>query len=175
MKKYNYFNEMNINSGSSPTSEKKDKGTNMNGVAAGDNTTARNVQSSIAGKQVASATAKDVKISGKVTDDSEKESLQKGAESVLNTIETNAQAYINANIQISSAISRQLYNAFQLTNKDFWSILKAHVNWYLGNPGQEKLSENQRTNPTNLNMNTGAKANIGKEQQDTDTENAENK
>ena len=160
------LNELNINTGSaSSTSEKTEKGSSMTGVGVGDNQTARNTQSNISGKNVGSANAKDVTVTGNVKDDSTKNSLQKGAETVLGIVETNAQAQINANVQISSAISRQLYNAFQLTNKDFWSILKAHVNWYLGNPGQEKQSENVRTNPTNLNMNTKANAKVGKEAQ----------
>lgn len=166
---YNYndtvFNEMNINAGSSPTSEKTDKGQSMTGVGSKDNETARKAQSDISGKKVATANAKDVNITGNVADDADKKALQDGAEKVLNIIETNAQAQVNANIQISSAISRQLYNAFQLTNKDFWSIIKAHVNWYLGNPGQEKQSENIRSNPTNLSMNASGNAKVGKEPQ----------
>lgn len=164
---YNYndtvFNEMNINAGSAPTSEKTDKGQSMTGVGSKDNETARKAQSDISGKKVATANAKDVNITGNVADDADKKALQDGAEKVLNIIETNAQAQVNANIQISSAISRQLYNAFQLTNKDFWSIIKAHVNWYLGNPGQEKQSENIRSNPTNLSMNASGNAKVGKE------------
>ena len=158
------FNEMNINAGSAPASEKTEKGQPMTGVGSKDNETARKTQSDISGKKLATANAKDVNITGNVNDDADKKALQDGAEKVLNIIETNAQAQVNANIQISSAISRQLYNAFQLTNKDFWSIIKAHVNWYLGNPGQEKQSENIRSNPTNLSMNAGTNAKVGKEQ-----------
>ena len=158
------FNEMNINAGSAPASEKTEKGQPMTGVGSKDNETARKAQSDISGKKLATANAKDVNITGNVNDDADKKALQDGAEKVLNIIETNAQAQVNANIQISSAISRQLYNAFQLTNKDFWSIIKAHVNWYLGNPGQEKQSENIRSKPSNLSMNAGTNAKVGKEQ-----------
>lgn len=158
-----YLNEMNISTSSSSINNDNKKASSLTNVGTADNQKAREAQSNISSKTVATANVKDKPVAGNVKDDSTKSSLQKGAETVLGTIETNAQAQINANIQISSAISRQLYNAFQVTNKDFWSIIQAHVNWYLGNPGQEKQSENVRTNPTNINMNAkGNNPTVGK-------------
>ena len=54
---------------------------------------------------------------------------------------------------ISTAIATEAFNAFKLTNKDFFDIIKAHVQWYLANPGAEKDSANTTTRVRNLNMN----------------------
>ena len=65
------------------------------------------------------------------------------ANTLLDIDITNRQACINASVQISSAIIRNMLSAFELANKDFFWIIKHHVQWYLANPGAEKKSENQ--------------------------------
>jgi len=95
--------------------------------------------------------AQDVKVSG-VTDDN-KDSISKKAEEMLNKDINNRQAEVNADIMISTSITNNLFNAFKLTNKDFFSILQFHVQWYLSNPGAEKQSENILTRTHSLDMN----------------------
>jgi hypothetical protein len=46
-----------------------------------------------------------------------------------------------------------MFNAFQLLNKDFFSIIKFHVQWYLSNPGAEKDAANKATRKMDRNMN----------------------
>jgi hypothetical protein len=65
----------------------------------------------------------------------------------------NREASINGYVMISTAIATEAFNAFKLTNKDFFDILKAHVQWYLANPGAEKDSANITTRVRNLSMN----------------------
>ena len=95
--------------------------------------------------------AQDIKVSG-VTDDN-KDSISKKAEEMLNKDINNRQAEVNADIMISTSITNNLFNAFKLTNKDFFSILQFHVQWYLSNPGAEKQSENILTRTHSLDMN----------------------
>jgi hypothetical protein len=59
---------------------------------------------------------------------------------------------------VSTAIATAAFNAFKLTNSDFFSAIKAHVQWYLSNPGAEKASENQTTRTKSLDMNAAGTA-----------------
>ena len=81
------------------------------------------------------------------------DAVTKKANDLLDRDIYNRQAIVNTDVQISSSIARAAFGAFQLANKDYWSIIQAHVQWYLGNPGAEKNSENQTSRPKNLNMN----------------------
>lgn len=79
--------------------------------------------------------------------------IQNKADQLLDADIHNRQGRVNADLQISSSIVRTMFNAFQLTNKDFFSIIKHHVQWYLGNPGQEKESANKVSRKMDRNMN----------------------
>ena len=56
---------------------------------------------------------------------------------------------------VASTIVRKAFTAFQNANSDFFTLIKAHVQWYLSNPGAEKLDENKATRTRVLNMNAG--------------------
>lgn len=93
-------------------------------------------------------------------DDTNKDSVSKQAQELLDMDIKNRQAVINADIMISTSLTSCLFNAFKLTNKDFFSIIQAHVQWYLSNPGAEKQSENITTRTRSLDMNaTGGTVN----------------
>lgn len=96
-----------------------------------------------------------------VTDDNV-DAVTKKANDLLDRDIYNRQAIVNTDVQISSSIARAAFNAFELANKDYWAIIKAHVQWYLGNPGAEKNSENQTSRPKNLNMNINNNASQSK-------------
>jgi len=104
--------------------------------------------------------AKDSTTKG-VTDDNV-DAVTKKANDLLDRDIYNRQAIVNTDVQISSSIARAAFSAFQLANKDYWAIIKAHVQWYLGNPGAEKNSENQTSRPKNLNMNINNNASQSK-------------
>ena len=82
--------------------------------------------------------------------------IQNKADQLLDADIHNRQGRVNADLQISSSIVRTMFNAFQLTNKDFYSIIQHHVQWYLGNPGQEKESANKVSRKMDRNMAAGA-------------------
>jgi hypothetical protein len=85
--------------------------------------------------------------------DSDKNSLENKANQLLEADIHNRQNRVNADLQISSSIVRSMFNAFQLLNKDFFSIIKFHVQWYLSNPGAEKDAANKATRKMDRNMN----------------------
>ena len=99
--------------------------------------------------------------------DSDKNSLENKANQLLEADIHNRQNRVNADLQISSSIVRSMFNAFQLLNKDFFSIIKFHVQWYLSNPGAEKDAANKATRKMDRNMNaSGAQMkNAGNPQQ----------
>lgn len=97
--------------------------------------------------------AKDSATSG--VDATNKENVLKAANSLLDIDIYNRQARVNADVQISSSIARNLYGAFQQLNKDFYWIIQKHVQWYLSNPGEESKTENQRAKVSSLDMNAG--------------------
>ena len=79
----------------------------------------------------------------------------KKIDAYLESVVHNKQANVNALIQITSSITKAAFGSFKGANSDFWSIIKAHVQWYVSNPGAEKESENQTTRPKNLDINAG--------------------
>ena len=79
----------------------------------------------------------------------------KKIDAYLESVVHNKQANVDALIQITSSITKAAFGSFKGANSDFWSIIKAHVQWYLSNPGAEKESENQTTRPKNLDINAG--------------------
>ena len=79
--------------------------------------------------------------------------IQNKADQLLDADIHNRQGRVNADLQISSSIVRTMFNAFQLTNKDFYSIIQHHVQWYLSNPGAEKDPANKATRKMDRNMN----------------------
>ena len=79
----------------------------------------------------------------------------KKIDAYLESVVHNKQANVNALIQITSSITKAAFGSFKGANSDFWSIIKAHVQWYLSNHGAEKESENQTTRPKNLDINAG--------------------
>ena len=79
--------------------------------------------------------------------------MQSKANNLLEIDIHNRQGRVNADLQISSSIVRTMFNAFQLTNKDFFDIVKHHVQWYLSNPGAEKDTANKVTRKMDKNMN----------------------
>jgi hypothetical protein len=92
------------------------------------------------------------------TDEKEKSSLEEKANKILEIDIRNKQTRINADINISSSIARAVLNSFTGDRgifNDFYNIIKAHVQWYLSNPGSEKKSENVSTSIRNLNLNAG--------------------
>ena len=98
-----------------------------------------------------SKTTFDVNRDGATVNDETNKKIDAYLESVVH----NKQANVNALIQITSSITKAAFGSFKGANSDFWSIIKAHVQWYLSNPGAEKESENQTTRPKNLDINAG--------------------
>lgn len=88
-------------------------------------------------------------------DDKNKSEIEKKATELLDVDIFNRQVKINESINISSVIVRKMFDSFKNTNKDFFEIIKAHVQWYLANPGKEKETESQTTRTRSLNMNAG--------------------
>jgi hypothetical protein len=81
--------------------------------------------------------------------------VQSKADQLLDADIHNRQGRVNADLQISSSIVRTMFNAFQLTNKDFYSIIQHHVQWYLSNPGQDKESTNKVSRKMDRNIAAG--------------------
>lgn len=139
----NYFNESpNFGSGSSSS------GTDAKGP-----TGAGAEQSKNAGEtntRLSNVTANDMKANDNLTVAG---GVSKEAEELLNLDIKNREAKINADVMVSTAIATAAFNAFKLTNSDFFGAIKAHVQWYLSNPGAEKASENQTTRTKSLDMN----------------------
>lgn len=84
---------------------------------------------------------------------SNKDTIESRANQLLEADIHNRQNRVNADLQISSSIVRSMFNAFQLLNKDFFTIIKFHVEWYLSNPGAEKDPANKATRKMDRNMN----------------------
>lgn len=161
--KYSYYNEIGSAGDSSDNS-----GTGNARVTAGTGQnqmdSANDANKKISSLSTKSPEAKDFVTHG--TTEINKENVLKAANSLLDIDIYNRQARVNADVQISSSIARAIFNAFQLTNKDFWWIIQHHVQWYLSNPGEEKKSENQRAKVSSLDMNAGTQTvNIKAEEQ----------
>jgi hypothetical protein len=157
---YSYFTEeIHGSSGSSGTSgnnNSKDKPSGQ--VGKQEKETLSNASDKVSKMKAKTPEAKENSIKG-VTDGEHgnKEEVMKAATNLLDNYDIwNRQSRVNADTQISSAIARSLYGSFQQLNKDFFWIIKEHVKWYLGNPGEQDKTENQRAKVSTLNMNAGS-------------------
>lgn len=150
------LNEMHIGSSSSSSGSSSEKGASVSGAGNDQNKKASDANTNLGNQTVNKddIKAKNKSVEG-VTDDNRSE-IQKKAEEILNKDITNRQAEVNADVMISTSITTNMFNSFKLINKDYFSILQAHVQWYLSNPGAEKNSENITTRTRNLNMNSGS-------------------
>lgn len=146
-----FINEMNFNNKSSSSDENK----NTKGPTGAGNTQINNASKSnenISKVQANKMNAKDVNNTTGV-DNNNKNDIEKKANEILDTDIYNRQLKINESINISSTIVRKMFASFKDTNNDFFTIIKAHVQWYLANPGAEKAAENQTTRSRSLEMN----------------------
>jgi hypothetical protein len=160
---YNSFlNEMQLknassgssNNDSSPTS--KHSKTNLNDTGSVESKKAVDANNKLH-QQTApkvNGTAQDVnannQTTGNVTDE-----IKKKAATLLENEIWNRQVILNEMTNVASTIVRKAFTAFQNANSDFFTLIKAHVQWYLSNPGAEKLDENKATRTRVLNMNAG--------------------
>ena len=147
-------NEMNIKTGSSSSSsDSTGTGVSPSGAGNTQNKAAADANNAISNKTVNKQGAKDAYVQG-VNDDN-KGAVQKKAEEILSKDINNRQAEVNADVMISSSIANNMFNSFKLINKDYFSIIQAHVQWYLSNPGSEKATENIVSRPRSLDLNPG--------------------
>lgn len=147
----NYVNEMNFG-GNNSSSSSEAKGPTGAGVSQVNN--AGKANENINKAQVNKMDAKNVSNTTGI-DDKNKSEIEKKATELLDVDIFNRQVKINESINISSVIVRKMFDSFKNTNKDFFEIIKAHVQWYLANPGKEKETESQTTRTRSLNMNAG--------------------
>lgn len=149
----NYISEVNFGGGSTSSSDSSTaKGPTGAGVSQINNASKAN--ENINKAQVNKMDAKNVSNTTGV-DDSNKSEIEKKASELLDTDIFNRQVKINESVNISSVIVRKMFDSFKNTNKDFFEIIRAHVQWYLSNPGKEKETESQTTRTRSLNMNAG--------------------
>ena len=147
----NYINEMNFG-GNNNSSSSEAKGPTGAGVSQVNN--AGKANENINKAQVNKMDAKDVSNTTGINDNNKSE-IEKKATELLDVDIFNRQVKINESVNISSVIVRKMFDSFKNTNKDFFEIIKAHVQWYLANPGKEKETESQTTRTRSLNMNAG--------------------
>lgn len=147
----NYVNEMNFG-GNNNSSSSEAKGPTGAGVSQVNN--AGKANENINKAQVNKMDAKNVSNTTGINDNNKSE-IEKKATELLDVDIFNRQVKINESINISSVIVRKMFDSFKNTNKDFFEIIKAHVQWYLANPGKEKETESQTTRTRSLNMNAG--------------------
>jgi len=161
---YNSFlNEMQLNNPSSGSSSSNDSSptskqskTNMNDTGSAESKKAVEANSKLQ-QQTApkvNGTAKDVNANNQTTGNVTDEVKKKAATLLENEI-WNRQVILNEMTNVASTIVRKAFTAFQNANSDFFTLIKAHVQWYLSNPGAEKLDENKATRTRVLNMNAG--------------------
>lgn len=148
-----YLNEMNFkNSSSSSSSSSGPKGSVPAGTGNTNNTNASNAANKINSMTSKTGTAQNINnTTGNVTND-----LQAKAQQILDADVYNRQIRINESVNISTSIAKNMLDSFENTNKDFFNIIKHHVQWYLSNPGAEKLSENTTTRSRSLNIDAGS-------------------
>lgn len=146
-----FFNEFKLGSSSS-SSDSSAKGPTGAGVGQINNASKSN--ENINKLQSNKMDASSVSNTSGITDENKSE-IEKKATELLDVDIYNRQIKINESINISSTIVRKMFDSFKNTNKDFFEIIKAHVQWYLANPGEEKKTENQPPRTRNLNMNAG--------------------
>lgn len=161
---YNSFlNEMQLNNPSSGSSSSNDSSstskqskTNLNNTGSVESKKAVEANNKLH-QQTApkvNGTAKDVNEKNQTTGDVTDEIKKKAATLLENEI-WNRQVILNEMTNVASTIVRKAFTAFQNANSDFFTLIKAHVQWYLSNPGAEKLDENKATRTRVLNMNAG--------------------
>lgn len=145
-----YLNEMNFTDSSSSNSGPK--GSVSAGTGNTNNTSASNAADKVNSMTSKTGTAQSINnTTGNVTND-----LQAKAQQILDADVYNRQIRINESVNISTSIAKNMLDSFENTNKDFFNIIKHHVQWYLSNPGAEKLSENTTTRSRSLNIDAGS-------------------
>lgn len=145
-----YLNEMNF--GDSSSSNSGPKGSVSAGTGNTNNTSASNATDKVNSMTAKTGTAQNINnTTGNVTND-----LQTKAQQILDADVYNRQIRINESVNISTSIAKNMLDSFENTNKDFFNIIKHHVQWYLSNPGAEKLSENTTTRSRSLNIDAGS-------------------
>lgn len=143
-----YLNEMNFGNSSSSNP----KGSVPVGTGNTNNTSASNATDKVNSMTAKTGTAQNINnTTGNVTND-----LQTKAQQILDADIYNRQVRINESVNISTSIAKNMLDSFENTNKDFFNIIKHHVQWYLSNPGAEKLSENATTRSRSLNIDAGS-------------------
>ena len=147
-----YLNEEPTFGNSSSSSNSGPKGSVPAGTGNINNTNASNAANKINSMTAKTGTAQNINnTTGNVTND-----LQAKAQQILDADVYNRQIRINESVNISTSIAKNMLDSFENTNKDFFSIIKHHVQWYLSNPGAEKLSENTTTRSRSLNIDAGS-------------------
>lgn len=147
-----YLNEEPTFRNSSSSSSGGPKGSVPAGTGNTNNTSASNAADKVNSLTTKTGTAQSIdNTTGNVTND-----LQTKAQQILDNDVYNRQIRINESVNISTSIAKNMLNSFENTNKDFFNIIKHHVQWYLSNPGAEKLSENTTTRSRSLNIDAGS-------------------
>lgn len=144
-----YIEEISITkSNNSSNDENK---TDLNKTGDKEIKNATKTHQNIQNMQVQGFKVADVDTSGANTKD-----LKDKAQKYLDIDMNNRQVRINESVNISSTIAKKMLESFEKTTDDFYKIIKAHVQWYLSNPGEDKKEENKTNRPRNLNLNAGA-------------------
>lgn len=156
-----YLHEMNIDSSSSSKASEVDnksaKG-ELTGRGTNDDKKVGEQNDKMTKKTANTATAQNLNntdMNGK-TDD-EKSKLAEKAETIIDNDIYNRQMRVNVDVNISRAIANSIFSSFKQLNQDSFTIIKAHVQWYLSNPGAEKETDNQANRVKILDMNAGNK------------------
>lgn len=148
----NFDMYLNENFGNSSSSSSGPKGSVSAGTGNTNNTSASNATDKVNSMTAKTGTAQNINnTTGNVTND-----LQTKAQQILDADVYNRQIRINESVNISTSIAKNMLDSFENTNKDFFNIIKHHVQWYLSNPGAEKLSENTTTRSRSLNIDAGS-------------------
>lgn len=145
----NYFNELTTNTKASNADNAAAKNS-VTGSGNPQNTNASNTATNLSNKTANTMTAQDnLTVAGGIAAEAEK---------LLTQDITNREIEINANVNISTSIATAAFNAFKYINKECFEAVKAHVQWYLSNPGAENDAANQTARPRSLEMNAAQPA-----------------
>lgn len=159
----NYKNYFNEDYGKGSSSSGSSTGTNLTGAGATQvnnaGTTNTNLNNNLQ--------ANNMKVNDNITVQG---GIAKEAEECLNLDIKNREATINADIMISTTIASSMFNAFKYINKECFNAIKAHVQWYLNNPGADKDSANQTSRTRGLDMNAGGVSVSSSNEKTTTTE-----
>lgn len=138
--------------GNSSSNSSGPKGSVSAGTGSTNSTSVSNATDKVNSMTAKTGTAQNINnTTGNVTND-----LQTKAQQILDADVYNRQIRINESVNISTSIAKNMLDSFENTNKDFFNIIKHHVQWYLSNPGAEKLSENTTTRSRSLNIDAGS-------------------